>query len=453
MTVFIEPFNIKSKEERKRELRKKIKAKKKKEKEMKKKKEEEEDDEEDEEEDKKKKKKEKKISKEEQQKIDEAKQKVKRAQDMNEIYKTYRYKRDWKYLEKHLQQWKGEPYDFIDNYYKSPDWKYYKAANKHNKLVDTINTRTYTIKEDSYVERTIAVIKEILVFFIKLILLLYVGCFLLWNNFHSVQSKDLDLDEESHSFNVDKFMNMIDVNQDQSPLIYEFVKSMYVGLAKIPRDSLHYIFCQVNKILEQLYYGVDGGALWERKSVYGRTPSQLRAVIQLLIVGVLPIGMYFVGSILAMVFMFGYLHLGYIKTTISLVKTGFFENVNYWFFKYNFTTIFSWLTVGALAHFILIPSVIGLFFVVGYITKMLQNVGKVNNVFKNITKSYMNIVLFILLLGILLIQKYNLYFHEKLPINIDTNGLIIVGIAAPFILVPMYFIYNAVFSGPATQTT
>ena len=160
--------------------------------------------------------------------------------------------------------------------------------------------------------------------------------------------------------------------------------------------------------------------------------------------------MYFVGSILAMVFMFGYLHLGYIKTTISLVKTGFFENVNYWFFKYNFTTIFSWLTVGALAHFILIPSVIGLFFVVGYITKMLQNVGKVNNVFKNITKSYMNIVLFILLLGILLIQKYNLYFHEKLPINIDTNGLIIVGIAAPFILVPMYFIYNAVFNGPAT---
>ena len=65
----------------------------------------------------------------------------------------------------------------------------------------------------------------------------------------------------------------------------------------------------------------------------------------------------------------------------------------------------------------------------------------------------MNIVLFILLLGILLIQKYNLYFHEKLPINIDTNGLIIVGIAAPFILVPMFFIYNAVFNGPATQTT
>ena len=390
-------------------------------------------------------KKEKKISKEEQKKIDEAKQKVKRAQDMNDIYQTYRYKKDWRYLEKHLQQWKGEPYDFIDNYYKSPDWKYYKAANKHNKLVDTISARAYTIKEDSYVERTVAVIKEILVFFIKLIILLYIGCFLLWNNFHSVQSKDLDLDEESHAFNVDKFMNMIDLNQDQSPVIYEFVKSMYVGLAKIPRDSLHYIFCQVNKILEQLYYGAEGGALWESKSVYGRTPSQLRAVIQLLIVGVLPIGMYFVGSILAMVFMFGY-----IKTSINLVKTGFFENENYWFFQYNFMTIFLWLTVGALAHFILIPAVIGLFFVVGYITKMLQNVGKVNNVFKNITKSYMNIVLFILLLGILLIQKYNLYFHEKLPINIDTNGLIIVGIAAPFILVPMYFIYNALFSSPAS---
>ena len=112
-------------------------------------------------------------------------------------------------------------------------------------------------------------------------------------------------------------------------------------------------------------------------------------------------------------------------------------------------TIFLWLTVGPLAHFILIPGVIGLFFVVGYITKMFQNVGKVNNVFKNITKSYMNIVMFILLLGILLIQKYNLYFHDKLPININTNGMIIVGIAAPFILVPMLFIYNALFSGSA----
>ena len=399
--------------------------------------------------DKKDKKEEKKISKEQQKKIDEAKNKAKRAQDMYDIYQTYRYKKDWKYLEKHLQQWKDEPYDFIDNYYKSPDWKYYKAANKHNKLVDTINTRSYTIKEDSYVERTVAVIKEILVFFIKLIILLYVGCFLLWNNFHSVQSKDLDLDEESHSFNVDKFMNMIDVNQDQSPLIYEFVKSIYIGLAKIPRDSLHYIFCQINKILEQLYYGAEGGALWESKSVYGRTPSQLRAFIQLLIVGILPIGMYFVGSILAMVFMFGYLHLGYIKSSISLIKTGFFENENYWFFKYNFMTIFLWLTVGPLAHFILIPGVIGLFFVVGYITKMFQNVGKVNNVFKNITKSYMNIVMFILLLGILLIQKYNLYFHDKLPININTNGMIIVGIAARFMLVPRLCIYNALFSGSA----
>ena len=80
---------------------------------------------------------------------------------------------------------------------------------------------------------------------------------------------------------------------------------------------------------------------------------------------------------------------------------------------------------------------------------MLQNVGKVNNVFKNITKSYMNIVLFILLFGVLLIQKYNLYFHDKLPINIDTNGLIIVGIAAPFILIPIYFIYDNFFGNPA----
>ena len=119
------------------------------------------------------------------------------------------------------------------------------------------------------------------------------------------------------------------------------------------------------------------------------------------------------------------------------------------FFKYNFTTIFLWLTVGALAHFILIPAVVGLFFIIGYITKMLQNVGKVNNVFKNITKSYMNIVLFILLFGVLLIQKYNLYFHDKLPINIDTNGLIIVGIAAPFILIPIYFIYDNFFGNPA----
>jgi hypothetical protein len=89
---------------------------------------------------------------------------------MVEIYQTYKYKKDWKYLEKHLQQWKGEPYDFIDNYYKSPDWTYYKAANKHNKLVDSINARKYTIKEDSYIERTIAVVKEMLVFFVQLIL-------------------------------------------------------------------------------------------------------------------------------------------------------------------------------------------------------------------------------------------------------------------------------------------
>ena len=105
-----------------------------------------------------------------------------------------------------------------------------------------------------------------------------------------------------------------------------------------------------------------------------------------------------------MVFMFGYLHLGYIKTSINLVKQGF-SRMKIIGFQYNFMTIFLWLTVGALAHFILIPAVIGLFFVVGYITKMLQNVGKVNNVFKNITKSYMNIVLFILLLEFFLFQN------------------------------------------------
>jgi len=283
--------------------------------------------------------------------------------------------------------------------------------------------------------------------------MIYVGCFLLWNNYHSVQSKDLDLDEETHQFNVDKFMNIIDLNQDQSPMIYEFVKSMYVGLAKIPRDTLYYVFCQVNKIFEKLYYGAEGGALWEPKKVYGKTPSQIRSVIQLLVAGVLPIGMYFAGSLLAMVFMFGYLHLGYIKTTISLIKTGFFENENYWFMQYNFMSIFLWFTVGALAHFILIPSVIGLFFVVGYLVKMFQNIDKVNNVFKNITKSYLNLVFFILIFGVLLIQKYNLYFHEKLPINVDTKGLVIVGIAAPFILIPLYFIYNAFFGSPAKPPT
>ena len=398
-------------------------------------------------------KKDNKISKEKQKKIDDARKKVKRAEDLNDIYKTYKYKKDWKYLEKHLQQWKGEPYDFIDNYYKSPDWQYYKSANKHNKLVDTINGRKYKIKEDSYVERTVAVVKEILVYFIKLFIMIYIGCFLLWNNYHSVQSKDLDLDEETHQFNVDKFMNIIDLNQDQSPMIYEFVKSMYVGLAKIPRDTLYYVFCQVNKIFEKLYYGAEGGALWEPKKVYGKTPSQIRSVIQLLVAGVLPIGMYFVGSLLAMVFMFGYLHLGYIKTTISLIKTGFFENENYWFMQYNFMSIFLWFTVGALAHFILIPSVIGLFFVVGYLVKMFQNIDKVNNVFKNITKSYLNLVFFILIFGVLLIQKYNLYFHEKLPINVDTKGLVIVGIAAPFILIPLYFIYNALFGSPAKPPT
>ena len=33
---------------------------------------------------------------------------------------------------------------------------------------------------------------------IKMFVVVYVGCFLMWNSFHSVQSKDLDLDDENH---------------------------------------------------------------------------------------------------------------------------------------------------------------------------------------------------------------------------------------------------------------
>lgn len=199
--------------------------------------------------------------------------------------------------------------------------------------------------------------------------------------------------------------------------------------------------------MESLYFGGGGGALWDSKKAYGRTPSQIRSVIQLLIAGVLPIVMYFVGLMFAGIFMFGHLHLGYIKSTINLINSDFFINKNYWFFKYNFTSIFLWLTVGALAHFILIPSVIGFFFTIGYIVKMFKNIPKVNNVFKNITKSYLNLVIFMLIFGLLLVQKYNLYFHDKLPINVSSKGLAIVAIALPFILIPLYFIYNALF-GP-----
>ena len=79
---------------------------------------------------------------------------------MNDIYQTYRYKRDWRYLEKHLQQWKGEPYDFIDNYYKSPDWKYYKAANKHNKLVDTIMLARIQLKKIRMLKERLLLLKR-----------------------------------------------------------------------------------------------------------------------------------------------------------------------------------------------------------------------------------------------------------------------------------------------------
>jgi hypothetical protein len=398
----------------------------------------------------------KKISKKKQKRIDEAQKKVDNANAMKEIYATYKYKKDWKYLEKHLQQWKDDPYDFINNYYKSPDWKLYRPANMHNKLVDLINSRKYRIKNDSYVERIIAVAKEIIVFLTQIILMVYLGCFLLWNIHHSTESKDLDLDDESHTFNVDKFMNIIDINMDQSPFIYEFVKSMYVGLAKSPRDALYYVFCQLNKIFEKLYNGGDGSPLWSDVNTYGRTPSHIRAVIQLITAGLLPVGMYFVGTVLSAVFLFGYLHLGYIKTSINLIKTGFFEYPDYWFIKHNFTAMFLWLTVGALAHFILIPAVIGVFFIVGYLIKMFQNIGLVNNVFKNITKSYLNVVLFIFIIGILLIQKYGLYFPDKMPLNIQTKGLIPVGIAIPFIIIPIFYIYGAFFGesvSPATAPT
>jgi hypothetical protein len=58
-----------------------------------------------------------------------------------------------------------------------------------------------------------------------------------------------------------------------------------------------------------------------------------------------------------------------------------------------------------------------------------------------------------LLFGVLLVQKYNLYFPDKLPINVNTKGLAIVAIALPFILIPLYFIYNALFGSkiPASQ--
>ncbi len=389
-------------------------------------------------------------TKEQQKELDDLKKGFKDAATMNDIYKTYKYKSDWKYLEKHLQQWKDDPYDFIENYYKSPDWKYHRPAGHHNKLVDIINSRKYRIKNDSYVERIIAIAKEMVVFFVQIVVVVYLGCFFIWNMNHSAKSKDLDLDDESHQFNVNKFMNMIDINMDETPFAYEMVKSMYVGLAKIPRESLYYVFCQFNKILEKLYYGGEGGALWDDKKTYGKTPSHIRAVIQLLTAGVLPVVMYFVGLILATVFMFGHLHLGYIKTTINLVKSGFFENENYWFFQYNLMAIFLWMTAGGLAHFILIPSVIGMFFVAGYIIKMFQNIGLVNNVFKNITKSYLVVVLFIFSFGILLIQKYGTYIPDYMPINVLTKGMIPVGIAVPFVLLPLYYIYGEFFGPTVT---
>ena len=100
-------------------------------------------------------------------------------------------------------------------------------------------------------------------------------------------------------------------------------------------------------VVEVEHYGI--------LKMYGKTPSQIRSVIQLLIAGVLPLVMYFAGMMFAGIFMFGHIHLGYIKSSINLINSDFFMNKNSWFFKYNFMTIFLWLTVGALAHFIVIP--------------------------------------------------------------------------------------------------
>ena len=47
--------------------------------------------------------KDKKMNKKQQEKINKAEKKVQRAQDMMDILNTYKYKKDWKYLEKHLQ--------------------------------------------------------------------------------------------------------------------------------------------------------------------------------------------------------------------------------------------------------------------------------------------------------------------------------------------------------------
>jgi hypothetical protein len=112
--------------------------------------------------------------------------------------------------------------------------------------------------------------------------------------------------------------------------------------------------------------------------------------------------------------------------------------------------IFLWMTAGGLAHFILIPAVIGMFFIAGYIIKMFQNIGSVNNVFKNITKSYLVVVLFIFSIGILLIQKYGKYIPDRMPINVLTKGMIPVGIAVPFVILPLFYIYSEFFgSTPA----
>ena len=66
----------------------------------------------------------------------------------------------------------------------------------------------------------------------------------------------------------------------------------------------------------------------------------------------------------------------------------------------------------------------------GYIVKMFKNISKVNNVFKKILQNqYLNLVIIMLIFGVLLVQKYNLYFHEKLPINVNSKGMAIAAMA------------------------
>ena len=60
---------------------------------------------------------------------------------------------------------------------------------------------------------------------------------------------------------------MIEIYSHQMPDVYVFIKSLYVGLAKIPRCFILCILSE-NKIMESLYFGGGGGALWDSKNVW-----------------------------------------------------------------------------------------------------------------------------------------------------------------------------------------